>query len=178
MTFNLYDATVPSFIRALTALKANLKKGEEYAFSRKAFFHTEGSLEGQLLQQQLTFDQFNLIKQVQIACDNAKLGSARIAGALAPMHQDTETSFAELYTRIDSTIDFLKTLDAAAFVGREDARIGNPYWDGKEMYARDYVLQHLLPNFYFHVTTAYAILRANGVPLGKADFFGERTFLA
>ncbi|OGG60266.1 hypothetical protein A3C89_00690 [Candidatus Kaiserbacteria bacterium RIFCSPHIGHO2_02_FULL_50_50] len=177
MTFNLYEATVPGFIRALAALKENLKKGEAYAVSRKAFFHQEGQLEGDLLKQQLMFDQFNLLKQVQIACDNAKLGAARIAGVEAPVHADNETTFAELYARIDSVIAFLQTLEPSAFTGKEETAIGNPYWEGKTMPARGYVVHHLVPNFYFHVTTAYAIMRASGVLLGKSDFFGERRFL-
>src|SRR3990167_7296073 len=177
MTFNLYEATVPGFIRALAALKENLKKGEAYAVSRKAFFHQEGQLEGDLLKQQLMFDQFNLLKQVQIACDNAKLGAARIADVEAPVHADNETTFAELYARIDSVIAFLQTLESSTFIGKEEVAIGNPYWEGKTMLATDYVVHHLVPNFYFHVTTAYAIMRASGVLIGKSDFFGERRFL-
>lgn len=176
-SMNLYEVTVPGFIRELNALQALLHKAEEYVKSRTEAFHPAGMLESSLLQDKLIFDQFSLTRQIQIACDNAKLGVARIAEVEAPKYDDTESTFAELSARISNTIAFLETITPEQMVEKEGIAIGNPYWGGKEMYAKDYVVHHLIPNFYFHVTTAFSILRRNGLLIGKGDFFGIRHFV-
>lgn len=174
---NLYEITVPGLVRELRALQGLLRKAEEYVKTRTEAFHPAGMLESSLLNDKLIFDQFSLTRQIQIACDNAKLGVARIAGMEAPKHDDTESTFAELSVRIDATVAFLESITPEQMVNKEDLPIGNPYWGGKEMYAKDYVVHHLIPNFYFHVTTAFSIMRRNGVMIGKGDFFGERRFI-
>jgi hypothetical protein len=116
---------------------------------------------------------FPLVRQVQIASDGAKYGAARLAGAQAPVFEDTETTFAELIARVRRTRDYLETLSRPAFDGAEDRMIT---WQarGKErsMQGMPYLLHNVLPNVYFHVTTAYDILRHNGVELGKMDYLG------
>lgn len=174
---NLYEITIPGLVRELRAVQALLQKADEYVKSRTEAFHPAGMLESSLLNDKLIFDQFSLARQIQIACDNAKLGVARIAEVEAPKYEDTESTFAELVTRIDNTIAFLEGITPEQMVGKEELPIGNPYWGGKEMYAKDYVVHHLIPNFYFHVTTAFSILRRNGVLIGKGDFFGVRQFI-
>ena len=158
-------------------MRAVLKKAEDYVKSRTEAFHPAGMLESSLLSDKLIFDQFSFVRQIQIACDNAKIGVARIAEIEAPKHDDTESTFAELVMRIDATIAFLETITPEQMMEKEHVAVGNPYWGGKEMYAKDYVVHHLIPNFYFHVTTAFAILRRNGVMIGKGDFFGDRKFI-
>jgi hypothetical protein len=130
------------------------------------------------LQARLAPDQFNLIRQAQIACDTAKLGAARLADKEqdAPSHPDTEQDLAEIKTRIQSVIAYLGTFSEADFAGAAERRISQPRWNGKSLSGEEFLLQHAIPNLYFHVTTLYAILRHNGVDLGKKDFLGELPF--
>jgi len=120
-----------------------------------------------LLADRIIFDQFPLVKQIQTACDNAKGGAARLAEIEIPKFEDTEATFEELKARIDKTIAFIKTIKPETIIGKEGVKISLPYWEDKHMTGFDYVTQYLMPNFYFHVTTAYAILRKNGVDIGK-----------
>ncbi len=116
---------------------------------------------------------FDLLRQVQIACDMAKSGAARLAGVDVPVHEDKETTFAELHARIAKVLAFVGGLDRAAIDGAADRRVTVPLRDRKlEFKGRDYLVGWVLPNLYFHLTTAYAILRHNGVELGKKDFLG------
>jgi hypothetical protein len=117
-------------------------------------------------------DQFAFAKQVQTACDTAKLAAARLAGKEAPKHPDTEQSLDELRARVKSVVAYLETFSAADFAEAATRRVTQPRWEGQYMLGADYFLQHALPNFFFHATHAYAILRHNGVPLGKKDFLG------
>lgn len=128
-----------------------------------------------LLQARLAPDQFNLIRQVQIACDTAKLGAARLADKEqdAPSHPDTERSLDEIKARIRSVIAYLGTFSEANFAGATERRITQPRWNGKSLSGEEFLVQHAIPNLYFHVTTAYAILRHNGVDVGKKDYLGE-----
>jgi uncharacterized protein len=162
---SLYETSIPQFIKLLQNIDKWFDKAESHAAAR----HFDPAV---YLSARLAPDQFALAKQVQIACDSAKLGSARIAGKQAPSHADDETSLAELRTRIASTIAFLQTIGAADFEGAETRKINVP--GGKLALARDHLIEHVVPTFYFHVTTTYAILRHNGVDLGKADFLGSR----
>jgi hypothetical protein len=162
----IYDITVPAFIKSLNNLSHILDKGAEYAEAKK--FEVEI-----LLNSRLAPDQFNLVRQVQIACDSAKLGAARLAGIEAPVHEDKEKTLPELKARINEVIKFLETLNASNFKGSEEKRISLPRWEGKYLNGHEYAIQYAIPNVYFHITTAYAILRNNGVDVGKKDYLGE-----
>jgi hypothetical protein len=146
-----------------------LDKGAQYAETKK--------FEPQiLLNSRLAPDQFNLIRQVQIACDTAKLCASRLTGKEAPKHEDTEKTLSDLKTRIDQTISYLNTFSAADFEGAAERHISQPRWEGKYLLGQEFVHHHAIPNFYFHVTTTYAILRHNGVEVGKGDYLGEMPF--
>ncbi len=125
-----------------------------------------------LMGARLAPDQFPCSRQVQLACDTAKLGISRITGKEAPSHADTEITVAELRARIASVIAYLNTFQASDFEGSDSRVISQPRWQGKTMTGHDYFVEHVVPNFFFHATHAYAILRHNGVGLGKGDFLG------
>jgi hypothetical protein len=163
----LYELTVVQFSKMLRNLDAILDKGAAFAESRKIDL-------GVLLNSRLAPDQFNLIRQVQIATDTAKLGVARLTGKVesAPYHADTETTLEELKTRIQSVLDFLAQITPEDFVGATERQISQPRWEGKYLTGLEFAIQHAVPNLYFHVTTAYAILRHNGVDVGKKDYLG------
>jgi uncharacterized protein len=166
MTISMYQASVPAFTRALNNLAAILEKGAAHAQARKID-------ETVLLNSRLFPDMFPLVRQVQIATDTARSGAGRLAGAEFPAYEDKEATFQELGLRIRNTVEYLQSLKAAQIDGGEDKTIS---WQSrsstKSMQAQPYLLSHLLPNIHFHVTTAYAILRHNGVELGKTDFTG------
>jgi hypothetical protein len=117
-------------------------------------------------------DQFAFARQVQTACDTAKLVAARLAGKEAPKHADTEQTIEELRARVQSVVAYLDGFSEKDFEGAATRVITQPRWEGKIMTGADYFMEHGLPNFFFHATHAYAILRHNGVPLGKRDFLG------
>lgn len=162
----MYEITVPQFAKMLRNLKAVLAKGAAFADSKKIDMSV-------LLNARLAPDQFPLTKQIQIATDSAKLCAARLSGVAAPTHDDKETTLAELNARIDSVVEYLNGLQAKDFAGCESKQITQPRWEGKYLLGQEYVLQHAIPNVYFHVTTAYSILRHNGVDVGKKDYLGE-----
>lgn len=165
----MYEIVVPQFTKMLQNLSAILKKGGQYAETKK--FDVEV-----LLNSRLAPDQFNLIRQVQIACDSAKLCGARLTGKDAPVNEDKEKTLPELLGRIQQTISYLHTLNTDDFNGAEDRKISQPRWEGKWLTGHEYLLQHAIPNVYFHVTTAYSILRHNGVDVGKKDYLGEMPY--
>lgn len=117
-------------------------------------------------------DQFAFARQVQTACDTAKLAAARLTGKEAPKHPDTEQTLEELRARAKSVIEYLGSFSAADFDGAATRHVTQPRWEGKFMLGDEYFREHALPNFYFHTTHVYAILRHNGVSLGKRDFLG------
>lgn len=166
MTISMYQASVPAFIRALNNLAAILEKGAAYTQARKID-------ESVLLNSRLFPDMFPLVRQVQIATDTARSGAARLAGLNFPSYEDNESTFQGLVQRIRNTIGFLESLPAAQVDGSEAKTIT---WQTrsstKSMQGQAYLLNHLLPNVHFHVTTAYNILRHNGVEVGKKDFLG------
>ncbi|MFP2899275.1 DUF1993 family protein [Corallococcus sp. 4LFB] len=123
-------------------------------------------------------DQFPFVKQVQIACDAAKLGASRLTGKAAPSNPDTEQTLEELRARVQSTIAYLDTFTGKDFEGAASRVITNPRWEGKVMSGADNFQEHILPNFYFHLTHAYALLRHNGVNLGKLDYLGTLSLRA
>jgi hypothetical protein len=128
-----------------------------------------------LVNARLAPDQYPFVRQVQSACDAAKFAAARLAGKDAPKHPDTETTIEQLHARIESVTAYLGTFTAKDFEGAEKRAITLPWLEGKHLEGADYVVELCTPNFFFHVTTAYAILRHNGVDVGKTDFIGSLT---
>lgn len=120
-------------------------------------------------------DQFPFARQVQTACDTAKLAASRLTGKEAPKHADTEQTLDELRARVKSTLEYLNGITAADFEGAATRKVTQQRWEPKFMIGADYFVEHALPNFFFHATHAYAILRHNGVSLGKRDFLGAVT---
>jgi len=163
----MYDASLPLFIRMLGNLSAILHKAEAYAAERKIE-------PGVLLNARLAPDMYPLVRQVQIASDGVKGCAARLAGIDIPSYADSESSFAELQARIAKTQAFLGSVTAAQLEGSEGKSITLNF-PGTELKftGQEYLLHFVLPNFYFHLTTAYAILRHNGLDIGKMDFLGR-----
>lgn len=118
-------------------------------------------------------DQYPFVKQVQSSCDAAKFAAAYLSGQKAPAHPDTETTVAQLRERIAACLRFLESVPAGDYAGADERRVAPPWLQGKWMKGGDYLTQTAIPNFYFHVTTAYAILRHNGVDLGKLAYIGS-----
>jgi hypothetical protein len=125
-----------------------------------------------LLQSRLAPDMFPLIRQVQIACDHAKGTAARLAGKEPPAHTDTETTIEQAKQRIATVIAYLDTFKKEDFAHADSVKVTMPRWEGKSMTAVDFLVEYAQPNFYFHLTTAYAILRQAGVDIGKRDYLG------
>ena len=151
--------------KLLTGLDGWLAKGVAHAEAKKFDANV-------LLQQRLAPDMFQLIRQVQAACDQAKFAASRCAGKESPSHPDTEQTIDEARKRIASVVAYLDGFTKDDFAGAEQRKITLPRWEGKSMTAVDYFVEFAQPNFYFHLTMAYAILRHNGVELGKRDFLG------
>jgi uncharacterized protein len=166
MNASIHDLTVGQFSRGLANLKGVLQKGRAYAEAKKVDFAV-------LLQTRLAPDQFPLSRQIQIACDTAKICCATLAGIAAPAMEDKEQTLEELIDRIDRTIAFLQSIHAEQFATFDKRSFTSARRPGLHLEGRDYLHQHALPNFYFHLTTAYSILRANGVELGKRDYLGD-----
>lgn len=160
---DIYQYTVPVFIKTLGALKNILEKAEAHAKELKA-------AESTLLTDAIIFDMFNLTRQIQASCDGAKLSVARLSGIDAPKFEDTETTFAELYTRITNTIVYLESVPQDSFAEAPTRKIELPYFPGKYLTGIEYAHEYVVPNFFFHATTAYNIIRKNGVQIGKGDF--------
>jgi hypothetical protein len=166
MSITMSSASTPIFVRMLGNLLTWLDKAEAHAQARK--FAPTVYLSARLAPDMLPFT-----AQIQIACDGAKLGAARLAGVEAPKFDDTEASFAELRERVRATIAFIESVPAAQLDGTEDKEITIPRRAGPMvMKGEPFLKQFVLPNFFFHLTTTYALLRHNGVELGKADFLG------
>ena len=162
MSFGLYDASAPVFVRALTALSALLDKAQAQGFD-----------EAKLLEARLAPDMRPFPAQIQMASDSAKGAVARLTGTENPSMADTETSFAELKARIEATIAFIRSVEPSAFEGGEDRDVVLKFPGGEQHFnGGAYLTGFALPNFFFHVTTAYALLRSAGVELGKRDFLG------
>jgi hypothetical protein len=162
MTFSIHQASAPVFTRALTNLSAMIDKTL-----------AAGVSEATLLEARLAPDMHPLPRQIQMASDSAKGAVARLAGVEPPAMPDTETTIAELKARIAATIAYVNSIEAAALDGAEDREVVLKF-PGAEMKfsGADFLTGFALPNFYFHITIAYALLRANGAPIGKMDFLG------
>ncbi len=164
----MYDAIIPPLKRTLNNLSHILKKGEEYADAKKI----EPTV---LLTARLFPDMYPLLRQVQIATDMSKGAAARLAGLEVPKYEDNEATFADLQARIAKTIAFIETIKPAQMEGSKTRAITITVRKMELKFTgQAYLLAWVNPNVYFHVTTAYNILRHNGVELGKSDFLGSR----
>jgi hypothetical protein len=167
MSLSLYDVSVPVFLRGFEAMSAFLEKGRTYADGN-------GIAHAELLEARLAPDMAPLTAQIQRASDSARLCAARVGQLDAPAMPDEEVSFDDLQARIAATVAFLKSVPPQSMDGRDEAEVVLTFPNGSMTFtARDYVLGFALPNFFFHVTTAYALLRHKGVPVGKMDFLGR-----
>jgi hypothetical protein len=162
---NHHDA-IRSFAKTLRNLAQWMDKATEHAKAKS--FEVDV-----LAQARLAPDQFSFVRQVQSACDQAKFAAAYLSGKPAPAHPDTEQTFAELRQRIEKCLSFLDTVQAKDLAGAEERKVAPPWLGGKWLRGDDYLVQAAVPNFFFHATTAYAILRHNGVALGKEDYIGS-----
>ncbi len=165
MALTMHSACVPIYLSLLSNLSKWLDKAAAHAQAR-------GFDPDSLLTSRLAPDMLSLAKQVQIACDSAKFGVARLAGVEAPKFDDVESSIVQLQQRIEKTVAYVKSVPAAQLEGTEDKPVSVPV-RGREplQFTGEQYLKHFaLPNFFFHVTTAYALLRHNGVELGKSDY--------
>ena len=160
-----YDA-ITHFAQTLGNIERWLDKAVAHAAARSFDPST-------LLTARLAPDQYPLVRQIQSACDAAKAPAARLAGREPPKHPDTETTLAEIRTRLQTVLAFLGTFSAADFEGADNRLIGLPFIPGKALTGRDYLYQLAIPNFNFHTAMTYAILRHNGVDLGKIDYIGH-----
>ena len=169
MTLSMYQASAPVFLRALHNLRDVLQKGEAHAADK-------GYDPDVLLQTRLIPDMFPLVRQVQIATDMAKNGCARLAGVDPLKFEDDETTFAQLYARLDRAIDYIGTFKPEQIDGSETRAVSFMTRNNGEMKfdGQSYLLHFLLPNLFFHSTAAYAILREAGAALGKNDFLGAQ----
>jgi hypothetical protein len=167
MNISMYQASAPRFVNTLKNLSAILDKAQAYADTKK--------IDPTVLTTYRRYpDMFTMARQVQVACDTAKGAVARLAGVEVPKHEDTERTFAELKARIAKTIEFIDTIKPAQIDGSEDKditlKLGRQEVKFKGM---QYLLGFAHPNFYFHATTAYDILRHNGLDIGKQDYIGN-----
>ena len=167
MSLNMYQASIPVFIRMLGNLSTILDKALAHAEAKKidpAIF----------INARLTPDMFPLSRQVQIATDMVKGCAARLAGIEVPSYEDNETTFADLQARIAKTVTFLQSVSDGQINGSEDRTVTLKLRDKEISFlGQPYLLDFVLPNFYFHITATYAILRHNGVEIGKKDFLGN-----
>jgi len=164
----MYIQTFTQFKKQLGQLDKWLSTAAEYAKSKNFDPNVYPTL-------RLAPDQFPLTRQVQICCDTVKLAVAYLTGTPAQPQEDNETTLEQLQARVRSIITLLDGVTAANFVGAAERVVSQPRWKGEWMTGEDYFVQHAVPNFYFHLTTAYAILRHNGVSVGKKDYLGAQT---
>ncbi len=167
MPISMYDFSIPVLTRGLTNLSAILDKGAAHATAKKFDSIV-------LAQSRLFPDMFPLVRQVQIACDTAKGAAARLAGIEVPKHEDTEATFADLKARISKTLDVVKSITPAQMKDAENRTIELKFPNGTWKFtAVGYLTDFVLPNFYFHESMVYALLRKAGVEIGKGDYLGE-----
>jgi hypothetical protein len=157
---------ITQFGKSLKNLDQWITKAEAHATAKK--FEADV-----LVHARLAVDMYPFVKQVQSACDSAKFAGAYLTGKTAPAHPDTEKTLAECHARIHACLGWLETLSEADFAGGDERKVAPPWLQGKWLRGDQYLLQAAIPNFYFHVTTAYGILRHNGVEVGKMDFIGS-----
>jgi uncharacterized protein len=166
MSISMYDFSIPVLARGLTNMSATLDKAAAQAAAKKY----DSAV---LTQARLFPDMHPLVRQVQIACDTAKGAAARLAEIEVPKHEDTEATFADLKARIAKTLDFVKSVTAAQLQGAESRNIEIKFPNGSWKFTGlAYLAEFVLPNFYFHASMVYALLRENGIEIGKGDFLG------
>ncbi len=163
---DMYKASVPVVLNALTNLKAILGKAEAWAAEKNV-------KEATVLNARLALDMLPFSRQIQLVSDTAKGIAARLGGVENPSYADEEATFADLHERLQKTIDFVKSVDARGFIGSETRKVVLKFPSRTmEFTGLSYLTGFAIPNLFFHVTTAYAILRHSGVPIGKSDFLG------
>jgi len=165
----IYDLTNTQYVRMLQNLNGILDKASQLADAKKFDI-------GVLLEARLAPDQFNFTRQIQILCDTAKRGAGYLTGKEPPVHPDTEKTLPELRARIASVIGFLGDFTERDYAEAATRKVSQPRWEGKYLSGKEFVLLHSIPNFYFHLTTAYSILRHNGVEIGKKDYLGAMPY--
>jgi len=166
---NLYDATVPIFTKLLSGVDKWLDKATASADAKKFEVDTLASA-------RLAPDQYPFVRQIQAACDQVKFTVAKLTGKEPPKHPDTEKTIAEIRQRIRTVVDYLATFSREDFAGAEERPCGHSWMGGKSLRGADYLAHFALPNFYFHLVTAYDILRHNGVDVGKMDYIVSLPF--
>ena len=166
---NLYDATVPIFTKLLSNVNTWLDKAAAHADARKY----DADI---LVNARLVPDQYPFVRQIQAACDQAKFTVAKLAGKEPPAHPDTEKTIAEIRQRIRTVLDYMATFNREEFNGAEERACSHAWMGGKSLRGGDYLDHFALPNFHFHLTTAYDILRHNGVDVGKMDYIVDLPF--
>ncbi len=164
-----YETSVLQFTKMLRNMNNIIDKATAHAAAKK--FDMEV-----LLNSRLAPDQFNFIRQIQILCDTAKRGAAQLTGKEAPVHEDKEKTLDEVKARIQSVINYLETFKESDFDKAAAVKISQSRWEGQHLNGKEFMTEYMIPNFYFHLTTAYAILRHNGVDVGKKDYLGALPF--
>lgn len=168
MEYSLYHATVPVYVKYLRNLRVILEKAQEWKKEKKIEDAT-------ILGARLAVDMLPLVAQVRIASDNAKSTEAQLAGVMPPKMADTEDTLVQLMKRCDDTVIFLETLKPEQFTDAGERKITLPYFPGKYFLGKEFVGEYGIPNFFFHVVTAYDILRHLGLQIGKSDYVGGMT---
>jgi hypothetical protein len=169
MSQHVYDIAVTQFTRTLKGLKKSLEEAQKFAKERNFDDNSFLSLKA-------APDMFPLVRQVQIATDNAKGGVSRLSGKQAPVFEDNETTMQQLVDRIDKTISYMAEFKASDFDNYKNQEMRFPWLPGFHIKGQDFFETHLIPNFYFHVTTAYVLIRNAGVNLGKKEFLGNQNW--
>ena len=159
----------------LLEMKKLLKNTDGWLDKAVAHASAKGYDANGLLQARLAPDMFPLVQQFQSACDNAKFAAAFTTGKEPPVHADTEKTIDEVRARIASVVSYLDGFTSKDFEGTDSRAVRRPRWEGKSMTGTDYFVEQAMPNFFFHLTTAYALLRHNGVDVGKRDYLGRIT---
>jgi len=162
----MYQHTAPQFMKMLSNLSKWIDKTEAHAKQKEVEV-------GQYLTARLIADQYDFIEQVQSVCDAAKFCCARLTGKEAPKHEDNEKTLDEVRARIKKCIGYLETFKESDFKGCETREVTLPFLENKRFQGESYAIHMAIPNFYFHLMTAYSILRSNGVGIGKMDYIGE-----
>ena len=166
------------YYETLGQMKKMLRQLDKWLEAAGAFAKTKSFEPDLFLGFRLAPDQFALARQVQVACDTAKLATSRLTGKEAPAHPDTEKTLDDLRARVGSVLAYLDGVSAKDFEGAATRVVTQPRWEGKVMTGADYFLEHAVPNFFFHITHVYAILRHNGVNVGKRDYLGALSLRA
>jgi len=161
--------TIYPFVLEMTKLLRNIDGWLDKATAHAAAKKFDAEV---LLQARIAPDMFPLLRQIQTACDTAKFAVSRVTGKESPSHPDTEQTIADARKRLAAVVAYLESYRASDFEGLEDRRVALPRWEGKSMSALEYFVEHATPNFYFHCAMTYALLRNNGVDVGKRDFLG------